>query len=419
MGVQWGSSLVLRRHAFYTRVRPFGGSPPVTGRSVTEFGVTGNGTNETVALQAAVDAMTAGDTLITPSGMNVRHSGNILLRRAGVRFHGAGARWTATNSLTQSVQITTANVTIDGLPGNPFILENIDAATVRSPGTGTQKITIEAVSGSTVRDMESINSAATGIRCRGASFYTVQRLTVRHSWADGIHSTNGSHDGQITDCVVEENGDDWISIVSYNSDPTICHDIVVTGCSARDNYHGRGFTVVGGDRVKFENCTGTISNGAGIYVVAEDPTSWDTQGITNITYRGITLNQANSLTASTYKSRVTDSTPPNHGAVLVLNQQPSALQNIWLENFTLIDTPSARSRSVRIDSSGTTSVPCLNVLARGVDIIGTAPTTNLTSGATPSANYLAQTWRKGATSGSLVALPDSGSSTSIPATAWF
>lgn len=353
---------------------------------ISNYGVANNTTNQTTAVQSALDTIPAGSVLRIPAGWDVHHADKLLMRNPGIWLTGPG-KLTATNHSLQALLIQADDITVSNIT-----LENIDATTDRSPGTNTQKIGIEAVDGTVFRDLVSINSAATGVRCRGATNYILERVTVRRSWADGIHSTDGATNGQILDCWVEDSGDDMISIVSYRSDPTFCSNIVIKNCHGQHNTHGRGFTVVGGQNIRFEGGSILHSRAAGIYVVAEDITSWNTRAIANVTYKGLTLTDCNTETISAYASRIASPTTiPNHGGIMILNQQPTVLSDVWMEDIDVINVPTTRSRNCRVDHVTASGAPqpavaCNKVLFRNIRIQD-GPLTNFSGGSTPNANW--------------------------------
>jgi len=97
-----------------------------------------------------------------------------------------------------------------------------------------------------VKDTTIDGSAAAGIFINGASGFTINRVTVLNSMADGIHMTNGSHHGVVRDAVVRGAGDDGVAVVSYLSNPQATHDIQVINPKVYANTWGRGVSVVGG-----------------------------------------------------------------------------------------------------------------------------------------------------------------------------
>lgn len=398
-----------------------GGTPPPTNvHQAAEFGLVNNTADQTTAFAAALNSLAAGHTLQVPAGWTIRHNDVITWSKTNTRLIGPG-RLLAMNYercglLMRADNLTLENITVETVDTSnlPVSLDGVNynpSRQTRTPGAFSQNITVDQVSGAILRDVTSINSSATGIRLYGASNYLLERCVVEHSWADGIHSTRGSHHGQIVDCVVRQNGDDMISVVSYNGDAVTCNHITITGCRGEYNYHGRGMTTVGGTDITFDNFQIETSKGAAIYVVAEDPTAWNTLGINRAIYRTGAITHANTQATSAqnpYVVRGTEATGltyktgqgvhiaavPNHGAIMVVNQQPTALTDVQLRDITVTDTRVvAGGRNCRVDNSLPTTpnpvVPCNRVLFDNIDIVG-GPTTNFANGNTPAGNWLQQ-----------------------------
>ena len=80
----------------------------------SSFGAVGDGTtDDTAALQRALDSLEAGDTLIIPAGKTYRHTDVLTIRNAGVRLSGPGTLL-ATNEERSALSIDADDVTVDG-----------------------------------------------------------------------------------------------------------------------------------------------------------------------------------------------------------------------------------------------------------------------------------------------------------------
>ena len=118
-------------------------------------------------------------------------------------------------------------------------------------------------------------AAAAGIFAFGASDYLIEDVSVENTRADGIHNTNGAHHGIIRRARVRNVGDDGIAVVSYGSDKSPCHHILVDSPRFYGNVWGRGFTVVGGEDIVFRDIPAENSNAAAFYVSTEGE-PWNT-----------------------------------------------------------------------------------------------------------------------------------------------
>jgi hypothetical protein len=284
--------------------------------------------DNTAWLQSLFDQMKPGDTL-TLSRQTYQHAGVLKIRVAGVHINGNGATLQATNDATSAVQIVADNVSVTNL-------------TLAAPLTGNRWGALEqhklVVEGNfvTVSDVTVSGSAAAGVFVYGAGYFTLNRVTVRNSRADGIHMTNGAHNGQVTNPTTEWTGDDGVAVVSYGSDPQPSHDIVIDSPTVNGTTWGRGLSVVGGYNITYRNIKVSQSNAAGIYIASEgDP--YYTRPVSTVNVTGGTVTGAN--------------TNPQvvHGAVLVYcGNAGQSVSNVTVAGVTIANTPTSAHRNVGI-----------------------------------------------------------------------
>lgn len=249
-------------------------------RPLSHFGVDRFATrDQQAALHTAFEAAHAeGFDLVADPGANYRHDGALMLD--GVSLDGRGCTFTALSDGPQVLRCVgdrwrVANLRLlgaarartsenhangimigdeGGHPATNFVLENIvvDAA---APGRG---------------------AGGAGFMFNSASHGRIIRPVVRHSLADGIHITNGSHHLGFERPLSEDTGDDGFAVVSYRRHGRICHSIRVRDGISR-NSAARGCAIVGGRDVVYERFVAERSAAAGAYFYGED--AFDTYGV--------------------------------------------------------------------------------------------------------------------------------------------
>ncbi len=231
-----------------------------------------DGSDQTDALQAALNALQVGQTLIlAPGRYTVSRSLSVTV--SGVVVSGYGATLVATNPSDQTILMSGAGSTLVG---------------VTLIGTGTTRLTVPEsskveVTGTDIQVLGvTIQGAASGgIFVFGASNVAIVGNTVRDTLADGIHTTYGSTNVLVQNNTVTGTGDDLIAVVSYLGDGRLSSNVLIDHNTVSGNYWGRGISVVGGQAVTISNNTvDGVQKAAGILVAQED--SWRTYGVSNV-----------------------------------------------------------------------------------------------------------------------------------------
>lgn len=326
-------------------------------------------TGDTTAwLQSRLDALKTGEALTLAPG-TYQHSGVLKVRVPGVRIDGGGATLQATNDATSSVQILADNVSVSNL--------NLTA-----PLTGTrydaadqQRLFVQG-NGAQITDVSITGSAAAGVLVYGASNFTLNRVTVRNTRADGIHMTNGANNGKVLNPFVQASGDDGVAVVSYGGEP-VCHDIIVESPRVNGTTGGRGISVVGGQNISYRNIAVSQSSAAGVYIASEG-SPWNTASVNNIDVTGGTVTGANTDT------RVV------HGAVLVYSANPSQGANgVTISGLTISGTPKSAYRNVGIvvDAGSVSGLKFTNIALQNTQAVPFAKTSNV-----PASSYTTSGW---------------------------
>lgn len=241
--------------------------------------------------RALADAARLHRDVYAPPGVFV-HSG--VLHNPGVALRGSGAAtvFQATNPVHGAVELTGTGARLERCtltsPKAEQRLSNPDSAAVRV--NGAKRF---VVSGVTIGQKGTTGAASAGIICAdgAADGGQITNNTVTNTLADGIHLTAGAHGVTVSGNTVVNVGDDMIAVVSYLKDDGRVHDIVITKNHGVSQTHGRGISVVGGDRVTIDRNTLDGSDAAGIYLAAED--SYNTYGPSDVSVTNNTLNHAN------------------------------------------------------------------------------------------------------------------------------
>ncbi len=234
-------------------------------------GAIGDGqADDTAALQAALNSLPDGGTLLLDGGTFVHSS--CLHIPARVRLLGRGARLHARNPNNMCVSLEGQGSQLRGI-------ELTAQATRRGSKLAQARVLVQG-RGTKVIDNRVIGATAAGIMIRGAREFAVTGNYVAKTFSDGIHSTDGAVSGYIARNVTDETGDDGIAVVSYLGSPR-CLKILIEDNSVSNVSWARGISVVGSADVvvRRNKVTGT-GRAAGIIVTRED--SFNTYGVDRV-----------------------------------------------------------------------------------------------------------------------------------------
>ncbi|MGS0893886.1 right-handed parallel beta-helix repeat-containing protein [Burkholderia stagnalis] len=231
-----------------------------------------DGSDQTDALQAALDALQAGQHLVLAPGRYVVGR-SLTVAQSNVVVSGYGATVVATNPVDQTIVMSGSGSTLVGvtLVGTGTTrLTTPESTKVEVTGAGVQVLGVTIQGG-----------ASAGIFVFGGSNVAIVGNTVRETLADGIHMTYGSSSVLVEGNTVTGTGDDMIAVVSYVGDGRLSGNVLIDRNAVSGNYWGRGISVVGGQAVTISNNTVTgVQKAAGILVAQED--SNHTYGASNV-----------------------------------------------------------------------------------------------------------------------------------------
>ena len=328
------------------------GSTEPTAAAVTpeQFGAQGDGTtDDTAAVQAALDSLSPGGTLLLADGRTYRHATVVRVTQPGVTIRGTGTMLAGAEA-ESAVYLAADDITVDG----PTFA--VAGTTGRWVAFEQMKLRLGRFDGITVRNVTVSGSAAAGIYVGGATHFELSGVTVRDTRADGIHITGGARDGTVTDAQVINPGDDGVAVVSYRNDGDLVSDITVESSQVVGQIWGRGFSVVGGSRITYRQVTTDSSAGAGIYIAAEK--EFDSYGVSDVLVDGATLVHSNQQAHPEAADRPSPQKPPVvHGAVLVYCSQPDgSITDVSMRNLALVDTVRSSGGHVRLVDSSTSAL---------------------------------------------------------------
>jgi hypothetical protein len=205
-----------------------------------------DGSDQADALQTALNALQAGQTLIlSPGRYTVSRSLSVAM--SGVVVSGYGATLAATNPADQTIVMSGADSTLVGVTligAGTTRLATPASTKVEVTGTGVQVLGVTVQGG-----------ASAGIFVFGGRNVAIVGNTVRATLADGIHMTDGAANVLVQGNTVTGTGDDLIAVVSYLSDGRVSNNVLIDHNTVSGNYWGRGIAVVGGQAVTISNNT--------------------------------------------------------------------------------------------------------------------------------------------------------------------
>jgi Pectate lyase superfamily protein len=342
-------------------------------RSVADFGaVPDDNVDDTDAIQRGINALAAGEWLVFPKGRYL-HSKSLRVKQTNAVLWSEGATLHATNPGDQAVWLEA-----DGASVYNFTLTAVTRERRTTPWESRISIfgganPLRMLKNNVIRGNRVVNAGDPGTPLQAASgsagifvyhatnFLVAENLVVR-SLADGIHITQGSHNGKVLKNMVRESGDDMIAVVSYVGDATtsasavaanfaerrarqLNHHITIADNDVEGQYWGRGITVVGGEHVTIErNNIRKTTHAAAIYLARE--ISYLTFGVRNVLVRN-NLIQDVQTTNPVFVPDTASRNVTGHGAVEIYAHlftdeaaNPTlasqlAVQNIRIENNTI------------------------------------------------------------------------------------
>lgn len=291
-------------------------APPVGAADVRRFGARGDGrSDDTAAIQRALDSLEPGQTLVFPPGIFL-HSSRLVVANAGTTLWGYGATLHATNPADQALLVQASNARVLGFTMTAVTDERRHAPWESRIAIWRHGNDLAALTDVEVKDNRIIESGPPGsARANSSSsaaifIHNVHRFVVsgnvvRRSLSDGIHITGGARHGLVEGNTVRETGDDMVAVVSYlgraepgaetpaliarelarRKDQELVRNVLISDNDVSGQYWGRGISVVGGEDVSIiGNLIDATTHGAGVYIAREQ--GWNTFGVRNVRVEG-------------------------------------------------------------------------------------------------------------------------------------
>jgi hypothetical protein len=305
------------------------------------FGAKGDGTtDDTAAIQSALDSMTGGGTLVFPRGTYIYGGAGVIhVRQAGVALWGyAGAELRSNNQDAQEIELAAPNTSIYG-----FLVTAPQFARLGAPNN--HRIVLRST-GHEVIDNHVDGGAAAGIFSLGADHFLIARNVVENTEADSIHMTQDkqpSHDGRVLQNTVRAPGpywgDDEIAVIGYlatgdtpDSMKNANYNILIECNDLANAGWGNGVDIGGGKDVTIrKNTISGMYHASAVRLGTEG--SYPSYSTMNVLVENNTIRHIE--TTGTSK----DGTRAQYGAFEVAARSPSSsVRQVLVRNNTVDDT---------------------------------------------------------------------------------
>lgn len=290
--------------------------------------------DDSIGLQAALDALQPGDRLVLESG--VYHHGNqlFLSNKTDVEIVGLqGSVLLSTDPSKSALTVQDSeSVSLRGL--------NVQGSgVVRLSQDKTCGILVYRTSGLTIRSSRIAKVAGAGIMLQQTDNFTIQGNLVTDTLADAIHITNRSHNGIVIFNTTLNAGDDGVALVGYVKNGGRVHDVEIENNHVLGNTHGRGVTVEGAYTVSVSG--NYIQNTASAGIILISSASYNTYGVRDVVVTGNTLVGTNWELATVQGAMLLsarDGSAQEDGLDI-----PFTISQVRVEGNTFIDTVGAQA----------------------------------------------------------------------------
>jgi chitodextrinase len=302
--------------------------------SVKNLGAKGDGvTDDTTAIQNAMNSMTSGGTLEFPAG-TYKYNKQLTLTKPNVKLWGYGATLIPTNPDGNGISLEADNTHMYGFT------RTAPSSWPRGCGSHSFLHLCYGIYVANSRNHEiidnTINYGLGGPLVLNASDVLIARNTVYRTTADAIHMTGASTNIRVLKNTTRENGDDGIAVAGYEgrgNEPRNIN-ILIEGNDVSGNYWGRGIAVFGGKDVTIRNNkVSKIFMAAGIYVSAEG--GWDSPNNRNILVEN---NDVSDVQTTVPGWQPVVGTKTGHPGIFVYAEGLGVMSDLMFRNNTLDHT---------------------------------------------------------------------------------
>jgi hypothetical protein len=413
-------------------------------------GIIGDGvTDDQVALQAAIDALNPGDTLVLSAGKTYAHSSVLRITTPDVTIKGEGTAdqrprllstarvpagspdpdpWTAVEVRADGVTVENLRIENAQAPDRPVISNRGSrprntGLLLGCPNKPADGEPCAGSSGITVKGVTITNSNTSGLMVAGAVGFLIDdvelvgtgaaSLIINHGYDEnGILRAAGP--GTINNPKVLYPGDDGICVCSYLNagEAGVGHDITINHPRylnvAGATPLGRAFVVVGGRAITFNDVGAVGAPGPALMVSSDDDPKWRSPGAQTIRFNGGTITGSNSQQLTGGRS---------DGAIRIVNNvHGQTIDDVEVRDLTVRDTASWAYREIQVggrDDNPKTSIDesapgPTNVRLVNIAFPTSGPSYLLTlDPAQPSANVTTTGWTYANAAGTTVGIADS------------
>ena len=286
---------------------------------MTDYGGVCNGLtdNSNAIARGLADAKVKNLPLIIPAG---QCNFSDVIRMDGVKLTGSGASSVlyATNWQRAAIfmygaapSVSAVKLTGAPAPGRQAAWESTKITIFGATDFVIDRVTIEGAPAA------SIQTAQAATRGR------ISNNTIRNSLSDSIHMTDRASYITVENNIIENSGDDGIAVVSYKYDGGRVNNITVRNNVVRNNQHGRNLSVVGGQKVLYENnlVQGNMAGYACLYLAQEN--GYGTYSVLDVNANRNTFENCGSMATG-------------HAAALIYSDGGEANNNITLLSNDII-----------------------------------------------------------------------------------
>jgi hypothetical protein len=300
------------------------------------YGAVGNGvTNDLGALQASINALPAtGGVVYFPRGRSFKKTDLLVISKSHVKLWSTNREAEVFQSV--SGQRRRQSILCQRNTGcGVFGLKLRSDATERFDALEDNQISTDHGSLVEIAGCEIQGSAATGIFLYGSSEHYVEGNYVHHTWADHIHHTDGATASWVWNNYIfneaPSKGDDGIACVTYGATSKRCGDMEWWRNTLLHSDWGRGYAVIGGDRISIHDNYAIGAAAAGVIVASES--GYDSASSADISI-------ANNIVSGCGHTI-------GHPGLLISggNQAAGPLTNIALTNNTSVGAPAGPYRA--------------------------------------------------------------------------
>lgn len=319
---------------------------PGLAATTADFGIVPNdGIDDSVALQAAFDALSGGGTLTFTPG-RYEHNRQLFINGHDITIDGTGALLVATDPTRSALTVEGQNITVKGLELSASGITRLTPD--RTCGLLVYRSRNIRFEGNRVHGM-----GGCGIMLQLTDSFVLDGNVVYDTLADAIHMTNKTKNGLVQNNATFNSGDDGIAMVGYVKNGGVLKNITIRDNQVLSNIWGRGITVEGVNGALVEG--NFIQHTSSACIILSSNASYNQYGVRNVVLSN-NMCKGTNFNTSTF-----------HGGILLSAREGSAdsedgvlpftIENVSIVDNTIEDTIGADSH-LRV-SANCTSIAVL------------------------------------------------------------